>query len=227
MGTLWLTLIVILWGFILLEGLLLFGVLRQLGVLYGRLDAFDSLSGTNRPIEQGLELGTQAPDFTLARVGGGQVTLQSHRGQPVLLTFVHPGCGACEKLLPHLNALLSRPELVSLQVLLVTQGSMSHNEQYRDQHGLRPDLLLQTRREVFDAFQVKSTPFVFGVDSDGVIVHKGVANTGTQLERLLPPVSGYIDRLVRQGFIVGNNRAAETSRGFSVPEGRRPNLDHV
>jgi peroxiredoxin len=32
--------------------------------------------------------GTPAPDFTLPRVGGGEVSLASYRGQPVVLAFL-------------------------------------------------------------------------------------------------------------------------------------------
>ena len=33
-------------------------------------------------------VGTQAPDFTLPKVGGGEVTLSSLRGKPVVLVFL-------------------------------------------------------------------------------------------------------------------------------------------
>lgn len=32
--------------------------------------------------------GTPAPDFTLPRVGGGEVSLSSYRGRPVVLAFL-------------------------------------------------------------------------------------------------------------------------------------------
>lgn len=33
-------------------------------------------------------LGSPAPDFTLAQVGGGEVTLSALRGKPVVLVFL-------------------------------------------------------------------------------------------------------------------------------------------
>jgi peroxiredoxin Q/BCP len=35
-----------------------------------------------------VELGTEAPDFTLSRAGGGEVSLTSLRGRPVVLAFL-------------------------------------------------------------------------------------------------------------------------------------------
>jgi thioredoxin-dependent peroxiredoxin len=35
-----------------------------------------------------VPIGAQAPDFTLPRSGGGEVSLSSFRGQPVVLVFL-------------------------------------------------------------------------------------------------------------------------------------------
>ena len=67
----WVALTVVLWLFVVVEGVLLMGVLRQLGVLHRRLDELSTPS--DEPI--GLAVGVTAPDFTLPQVGGGSACL--------------------------------------------------------------------------------------------------------------------------------------------------------
>jgi methylamine dehydrogenase accessory protein MauD len=187
MGTWWDGLLVVLWAFMVLEGLLLFGILRQFGVLYRRLDELRS-TNTSPFATQGVAPGTPAPAFTLPRLGGDDLSLSDYQGRPVLLAFLSPGCGPCEKLLPHIDALVDRPDLSPLQVLLVSQGSREVNRHYVDQHNIRSPLLLQEGREVLEAYLVQGTPFVFGIDANGVVRQRGVANGREQLESLLPPM---------------------------------------
>ncbi len=40
--------------------------------------------------DRGIPPGTEAPDFTLVRAGGGMVTLSDLRGKPVVLHFGSP-----------------------------------------------------------------------------------------------------------------------------------------
>lgn len=227
MATVWFVLLIILWGFVLLEGLLLFGILRQFGLLYHRVD---TLANTHPPVAQGLMVGTSSPDFTLDRVGGGQVCLRDYLGHPLILAFVSPGCAPCERLLPHLDALLDRPDLGGLQVLLISQGSPETNEKYRERHQIRCPLLLQTHREVMGEYLVTGTPYVYGIDPEGTILQAGVANSAEQLERLLPLSNGATKERTQQGSGASGARREVVSSGVlglqvqrsGVPtEGRR------
>ncbi len=56
--------------------------------------------------QEALAAGTAAPDFTLARLGGGpSVTLSGYRGTPVVLNFFASWCPHCRPELPALGAL--------------------------------------------------------------------------------------------------------------------------
>lgn len=179
--TWWDVLVGVLWGFVLLEGLLLLGVLRQLGVLHRRIDALEAEE--NRP--KGLGSGTSAPDFTLPRLGGGRCSLREFRGRSVLVAFVHPTCQACLALLPHLDAVGERAGPGRTPVLIVSEGDRSVNERLYAELRLQAPMLLQAASEVADRFRVPYTPYVYALDAFGVVRGHGVVNTGKQLRRLV------------------------------------------
>ncbi len=74
-----------------------------------------------------------APDFTLARVDGGELTLSSLRGQVVLLDFWATWCGPCRRGIPHLNSLYAEHKDEGLQILGVSvdreRGGVSGKDQ--------------------------------------------------------------------------------------------------
>ena len=79
-----------------------------------------------------------------------------------LLAFTSPTCEVCKMLAPSLRAL---------------------DRDYRDVHVHVVDLT--TARSVFDAFQVRSTPYVVAVDRAGVVKGRGVVNSLEQIEEVL------------------------------------------
>lgn len=79
-----------------------------------------------------------------------------------LLAFTSPTCEVCKVLAPSLDAL---------------------RRDYRDVHVHTVDL--GSARSVFDAFQVRSTPYVVAVDRTGVVRGRGVVNSLEQIEEVL------------------------------------------
>ncbi len=96
-----------------------------------------------------------------------------------LVAFTSPTCEVCRQLLPSLAAL---------------------RRQYRDVQLLQVDLDAETRA-IFDAFNVRSSPYVVAVDRAGVVRGGGVANALEQLEILVEqalaadPAQGVTDGL--------------------------------
>jgi peroxiredoxin/uncharacterized membrane protein YphA (DoxX/SURF4 family) len=115
---------------------------------------------------EGLPVGTIAPNFKLADMGGQTRTLESlrARGLPVVLEFIEPGCTACGPLLPILarwqSALSER-----VTIAVVTIGSPEQRSTW-DEYGIS-DVLLDESKDVFRAFNVDSTPTAIAVDVDG------------------------------------------------------------
>jgi hypothetical protein len=79
-----------------------------------------------------------------------------------LLVFTSATCTICHELKPSIDAL--RRQEVGLTVHSVN---------------------LEANRSIFDAFSVRSTPYIVTVDRDGKVLGRGVANSLEQIEELL------------------------------------------
>lgn len=184
MSVWWTILLTVLWLFMFLEGLLLFGILRHLGILQDRIDTLGSAATTSFAA-QGLEIGAHAPDFALPRIGGGQLALSDFQGKSVLLAFVRPGCQPCESLLSQLNTFVTRSGESSLQVLVISAGEIEDNERLVVEHSLLAPMVVQQGKEVADKYKAPFTPYVYVVDAHGVVRARGRANTRAQIEQML------------------------------------------
>jgi len=128
---------------------------------------------------QGLEIGAEAPAFTLPDPTGQMVSLDDFAGQRVLLVFSSPQCPACIEMYPHLRAFSERER--DVQVVMVSRGSAEEN---RAQQGFGFPVLTWDDR-VAQEYQVPGTPFFYVIDEEGVIANAGFASTLEQLEALV------------------------------------------
>lgn len=118
-----------------------------------------------------LAVGTAAPDFELAALGGGTVRLSQYRGKPVLLTFGASWCPDCRKEAPIVERLhREHPELVVL--LVDSQESPEAVRIFADQMGLTHTILLDRDSSVIKLYRVFAIPTELFIDSDGVIQAK-------------------------------------------------------
>jgi thiol-disulfide isomerase/thioredoxin len=58
--------------------------------------------------EQGLHVGSDAPDFKLTTLNGKTVELSKLRGKPVFIDFWATWCGPCRRALPHTQKLAEK-----------------------------------------------------------------------------------------------------------------------
>ena len=128
-------------------------------------------------------VGDQAPDFTLASTGGGQVSLREHRGHPVVLVF-YPGddTPVCTKQLNSYNDDLAQFEALDAQVLGISAQGMDSHEKFAAKHGFAFPLLSDTKKEVAGLYGTLGPlgfprRSVFVIDGDGVIryAHRAIA----------------------------------------------------
>jgi peroxiredoxin len=114
----------------------------------------------------GLEAGTPAPDFTLPRLDGGELSLKQCFGRKTLLVFSDPNCAPCQQLAPKLEQLHRRGEV---NVLMISRGDAEANRQKVAEHGLTFPVALQRHWEISRAYGIFATPVGYLIDEEGVV----------------------------------------------------------
>ena len=130
-----------------------------------------------------VAVGDRAPDFTLPATGGGDVTLSSYLGRPVVLVF-YPGDNTpvCTLQLNSYNDDLSEFEDVGAQILGISPQDIASHEAFAAKHGFSFPLLSDGDKAVGTAYGVPGPigfyrRSVFVVDRDGTVcyAHRAVA----------------------------------------------------
>jgi peroxiredoxin len=115
----------------------------------------------------GLEAGTEAPAFSLPRLDGSPVTLDSFRGRNVLLVFSDPACGPCNELAPKLEQIHRRRK--DLSVLMISRGDPEANRHKIEEHGITFPVVLQKHWEISRAYGMFATPIAYFIDEAGIL----------------------------------------------------------
>lgn len=131
-----------------------------------------------------LAVGTVAPDFELADLSGGTMTLSQWRGQRVLLIFLSPDCDHSLALLPALAALPRTPSEGQPVPLIVTTSDVAKIGHLRDRYGLRNPVLLQEDWEAGAFYRAVGTPAGYLIDERGIIASELVAGTDSLIALL-------------------------------------------
>ena len=100
-----------------------------------------------------LNIGDQAPDFTLPTDGGGSVTLSALRGKPVVLYFYPrddtPGCTteACgfRDALPDFSG-------VGASVIGISKDSVAAHDRFKTKHGLNFTLASDSEGKIVEQY---------------------------------------------------------------------------
>ena len=167
----------LLWVVVLVLGAVVFGMVRQIGILHERVAPMGALTNDHGP-----EVGDMAPDMKIAGMDGalvrigGQVAGQKSR----LLLFVSPTCPICKKLLPIARSFAKGEKL---DVLLVGDGDPAEQRDMIARHQLE-GIPYVNSPQVGMTFKVGKLPYAILIDEDGVIRAKGLVNSREHLESL-------------------------------------------
>jgi methylamine dehydrogenase accessory protein MauD len=167
---------VVLWGFVIVEGVAIFLLAHSLGTVY--LSTRDGIS------RDGLAIGSRAPEFEAEDAEGGRRPLKSFLGKWLVLVFAAPTCQICWRLTPNLPAL--RKDIDGhADVLLLLRGDRDAAREYqRAIHDTLPVFAIG-KRGVAEHYKVRVSPFVHILDPAGVIRAKGLVNSVENIEHLL------------------------------------------
>jgi hypothetical protein len=148
------------WALLLLLGLLVIVMFRQLGRLFNR----ESRPGRATLVE------TMAPDFSYLRVGDNrELEFPAASGQPTLIAFVDPTCPSCEELVANLGEVAAAGELPGFRILLLTADPPSYLHISEIFKSTRLELGAMTSRQTRAAFGAATTPLLVAIDPGGLI----------------------------------------------------------
>lgn len=114
--------------------------------------------------------GSPAPDFTLPRDGGGDVTLSALKGNPVIVYFYPkdntPGCTT-----EAIDFTARQQEFADLgcTVLGISKDSVKKHDNFRDKHNLSVTLLSDADSDVCERFGVWQEKKMYGKTFLGIV----------------------------------------------------------
>jgi len=114
--------------------------------------------------------GQAAPDFTLNDLEDKPVKLSDLKGSVVVLDFWATWCGPCVASMPNLQKLYEEKSADGLRVYAVNlQEEKAQVTEFLKSKNLTLPVLLDTKGEVGNQYQVQSIPFTLIVGKDGVV----------------------------------------------------------
>jgi len=139
------------------------------------------------PVE-GTQAGNLAPDFQLQNLDGQTVSLSNLRNKPVLINFWATWCSPCRSEMPYIQEIYEEWADKELVVLAINIGeSSSKAEEFMQSNNLSFTVLLDTKQDVAQKYNIQYIPTTFFIDKDGIIQDKmiGAFQNKTQIENKL------------------------------------------
>jgi len=161
------TRLIIVWA----AGLLVLGLM---GLLYVSLQSNNSTDGSEQaPVAAGpVQKGQPAPDFTLTTLDGNQAALSDYAGQVVVVNFWATWCPPCKAEMPDIHDYYQANQDKGLTVLAVNaQEDKATVSRFIESTGFTFPVLLDSRGDVEQQYQVRSFPSTFVIDRDGRVVY--------------------------------------------------------
>jgi peroxiredoxin Q/BCP len=116
-----------------------------------------------------LDTGQTAPDFTLPRDGGGEITLSSLRPRTVVLYFYPKAdTSGCTKQALAFTEHLAAFEEAGATVIGVSKDSTAKHDKFRDKHGLGVVLLSDENGTVCEDYGVWGEKQMYGKTYMGI-----------------------------------------------------------
>ncbi len=173
----WISLI-LLWIFVLLNLLLTVGLIRRFNRMSKEIAQFPAM-------QEGLEIGTPAPDFHAETLTGEIVSLAHYARQAVSFIFVAPSCSPCVEELPTLNRLAPKAKAAGVEMILVnTEGDKAETETFIKKYNIAlPVLIAPFESNPFaNDYKAPGTPFFCMLNRESKVEATGML--GPEWEQL-------------------------------------------
>ncbi|HZX17814.1 MAG TPA: methylamine dehydrogenase accessory protein MauD [Pseudomonas sp.] len=168
---------ILLWGLLIALAFAVMGLVRQIGVLHGRLAPAGALM-----VDKGVAVNEPAPQVTAADRSGRPVNFGYAGEKAQLLFFLSPTCPICKSLLPAIKS-IAKEQAHRLDVIYVSDGDMDAQKALITEHKL-DDATYVVGPEVGMTYQIGKLPYAALIDNAGVLRAKGLVNSREHLDSL-------------------------------------------
>ena len=115
------------------------------------------------------DIDTHAPDFTLPRDGGGEITLSSLQGGPIVVFFYpRDDTSGCTKEAIAFTGLKGEFDAAGATVLGISKDTVAKHDKFRDKHGLEVPLLSDADHDVCETYGVWTEKSMYGKKFFGI-----------------------------------------------------------
>lgn len=169
---------ILLWTAVIVQGLLIAALARQVGILHERVAPAGALT-----LHQKVEVGEVASPLTVTTIEGTPIEIGGKRqGRSQLLFFASPDCPVCKSLLPVVRS-AAGAESDWLDIVVAGDGSKAEYQRLREASGLeRVPMVLS--EALGRAFGVSKLPYAVLLDEQGRVASLGLVNSREHLESL-------------------------------------------
>lgn len=113
--------------------------------------------------------GKQAPELKIQDLEGNEVTLDSFKGENIIIEFMGTWCPACETVAPVIEEFNSKNEDVRI-ISIALNSTKSEVEEYIASNNLNStDFYLVSDEKMLEEYGIMFVPTFFYIDSDQVI----------------------------------------------------------
>jgi peroxiredoxin Q/BCP len=129
-----------------------------------------------------LDIGSNAPDFTLPRDGGGTITLSGLRGNPVVLYFYpKDDTSGCTQEAIEFSGLKPQFEKLGAKVIGMSPDPVKKHDKFKTKHDLKIELVADEDKAIIESYGLWVEKSMYGrkymgverttflIDSDGRI----------------------------------------------------------
>ncbi len=127
--------------------------------------------------ESGIPVGTHGPGASVATLDGKRADIASYVGKsPVLIEFWATWCPNCKELEPALLAAQRKyaSKMKFVGVAVSVNQSPARVKAYVAKHGIRHDILFDSKGSAAEAYDVPATSYVVILNSKGTVVYTGL-----------------------------------------------------
>ncbi len=166
------------WVAIIVLGVMVLALTRQIGMLHERVAPAGALSIEKR----NLKAGEAAPQFQLTTLAGQEMRVggEQESGKSTLLFFLSETCPVCKILIPVLKS-VQKDEQDWLRIVLASDGEEAEHRSFIENAGLQ-DFDYVLSEDLGRGFEVEKLPYGVLIDQKGILVTHGLVNNREHLD---------------------------------------------